>query len=347
MAFQNSDRTNTVNPHSGFCSETKIFHSLRPQISLPPETIPLSVADYVFAHLQASPSTDALIDTTDGRRVSYSEFIHRFKTLAANLHTRLGLSRGDSAYVLSPNSIHIPILFYSLFSLGVTISPSNPACTKTEISRQIHLCKPVVAFAASETADKIPPLRYGTVLLESSEFESMMTDGRTVECSHRVVVHQSDTAAILYSSGTTGLVKGVELTHRNWISVLAGLYALSEAEPGTPPAVALCTVPYFHVYGFGFCVRVLALGGTVVTMGRFDLKRMMRSIGEHRISHVAWTPPIAVALLKDGSGATDGCDLRSLTVVHCGGAPLRRSVISKLKKLLPNVQLAQVSENKI
>lgn len=175
----------------------------------------------------------------------------------------------------------------------------------------------------------------------------MMTDGRTVECSHRVVVHQSDTAAILYSSGTTGLVKGVELTHRNWISVLAGLYALSEAEPGTPPAVALCTVPYFHVYGFGFCVRVLALGGTVVTMGRFDLKRMMRSIGEHRISHVAWTPPIAVALLKDGSGATDGCDLRSLTVVHCGGAPLRRSVISKLKKLLPNVQLAQVSENKI
>ncbi|KAH7515533.1 hypothetical protein FEM48_Zijuj10G0036900 [Ziziphus jujuba var. spinosa] len=238
MASQNSDRTDTIDPNSGFCSETKIFHSLRARISLPPETLPLSVADYVLSNLQASPSTTTLIDAANGRHISYSEFIHRVKTLAADLHTKLGLSWGYSAYILSPNSIQIPILFYSLFTLGVIISPSNPACTKPEISRQIHLCKPVIAFSTSETADKIPPLQYGTVLLDSSEFESMMTND-TVEYSHRVVVRQSDAATILYSSGTTGLVKGVELTHRNWISVLAGLYAIHENEPGTPPTVAV------------------------------------------------------------------------------------------------------------
>lgn len=169
----------------------------------------------------------------------------------------------------------------------------------------------------------------------------MMTNDLTVEF-HRVNVNQSDTATILFSSGTTGLVKGVELTHRNWISVLAGLYAISEA--ATPPAVALCTVPYFHVYGFGYCMRVIALGGTVVTMGmgRFDLKRMMKAIEQHRITQVALSPPIAVAIVRDGSTVTDGYDLRSLEVVQCAGAPLRKSVISKLKKRLPNVRLAQV-----
>ncbi|KAF3431083.1 hypothetical protein FNV43_RR25813 [Rhamnella rubrinervis] len=120
----------------------------------------------------------------------------------------------------------------------------------------------------------------------------------------------------MYSSGTTGLFKGVELTHRNWISVLAGLYAIHEA--ATPPAVALCTVPYFHVYGFGHCMRVIALGGTAVTMGtgRFDLKRMMRGIEQYRVTQVAWSPPIAVAIVRDGSSVTDGYDLRSLEVVQ-------------------------------
>lgn len=345
MASRSSYQTSTVDSKSGFCLETRIFHSLRPRASLPPETSPLSVADYVFSHLQSSPLppiTAALVDATTGHRIFYTEFFHRVKTLAAALRARLGLSRGDSAFVLSSNSLYIPILYYSLLSLGVVISPSNPASTKPEISRQIHLCKPVVAFATSETSHKIPSLRYGTVLLDSPEFESMMTNDLTVEL-HRVDVNQSDTATILYSSGTTGLVKGVELTHRNWISVLAGLYAIHEV--ATPPAVTLCTVPYFHVYGFGCCLRVIALGGTLVTMGtgRFDMKRMMRGIEQHSVTQVAWSPPIAVAIVRDGSSVTDGYDLRSLEVVQCAGAPLRKSVISKLKKRLPNVQLAQAS----
>ncbi|KAH7515532.1 hypothetical protein FEM48_Zijuj10G0036800 [Ziziphus jujuba var. spinosa] len=76
-------------------------------------------------------------------------------------------------------------------------------------------------------------------------------------------------------------------------------------------------------------------------MGRFDLKQMMKTIEEHRISQVAWAPPIVVAIVKDGNRATDGYDLRSLRLVQCGGAPLRKSIISKLKKQLPNVQVAQ------
>ncbi|XP_004310199.1 PREDICTED: 4-coumarate--CoA ligase-like 6 isoform X1 [Fragaria vesca subsp. vesca] len=333
----------TIDPNSGFCSQTKTFHSLRPKAPLPSETIPLSITHYIFSHLQASPpppSTPALLDPSTRRHVLYPDFTRRVKTLAAALHSQLNLSYGHTAFVISPNSLHLPVLFFSLFSLGVTVSPSNPASTTPEISRQIHLSRPVVAFATSAAAHNLPKtLR--VVLLDSLEFESMtMTSSSPPLELPRVRFQQSHTAAILYSSGTTGAVKGVELTHRNWISMLASAYAVRNNPTAAPP-VMLCAVPFFHVYGFGVCMRVLGFGETLAVIpGRFELRATLRAVEEFRISHVAWAPPVLVAVVKLGS-EIEGYDLSSLQVVASGGAPLAKSVIDKLKKRLPNVQVAQ------
>ncbi|CAB4294752.1 unnamed protein product [Prunus armeniaca] len=343
----NNSSSAVIDPKSGFCSTTKTFHSLRPNAPLPPQTTPLSVTHYILSHLQHSPpphSTPALLDAASGLRVLYPEFTRRVQSLAFSLHSQLGLSHGDCAFILSPNSLHVPVLYLSLFSLGVIVSPSNPASSIPDLSSQIRICKPAVAFATSATAHKIPnSLRLGTVLLDSAEFESMMTSPAAAE-PRLVQVSQSDTATILYSSGTTGRVKGVALTHRNWISTLAGVYAVRRAAAASPQAaVALCMVPFFHVYGIAFCLRVLAVGDTLASIsGRFDLEAMMRAIELFRITHVAWAPPVAVAVVKSGDGnETGGYDLSSLQVIACGGAPLAKSVIDKLKKRLPNVQLAQ------
>ncbi|PQP92926.1 4-coumarate--CoA ligase-like 9 [Prunus yedoensis var. nudiflora] len=335
-----------IDPKSGFCSTTKIFHSLRPKAPLPPQNTPLSVTHYFLSHLQHSPpppSTPALLDAATGLRVLYPEFTRRVQSLAFSLQSHLGLSHGDCAFILSPNSLHVPVLYLSLFSLGVIVSPSNPASSIPELSRQIHICKPAVAFATSATAHKIHSLRLGTFLLDSAEFESMMTSPAPAE-PRRVQVSQSDTATILYSSGTTGRVKGVALTHRNWISTLAASYAVRSAASASPQAaVALCTVPFFHSYGIAFCLRVLAMGDTLASIsGRFDLVAMMRAIERFRITHVGWAPPVVVAMVKHGDGnETGGYDLSSLQVIACGGAPLAKSVIDKLKKRLPNIQVAQ------
>ncbi|KAM7487173.1 hypothetical protein LguiB_024657 [Lonicera macranthoides] len=333
----------SIDPNCGFCSQTKIYHSLRPHIPLPPQSSPLSVTDYAFSLLQHSPETTAaLIDADTSLRVPYSQLLLRVQALAASLQHQIGLSKGDAAFILSPNSLNIPILYLSLFSLSVIVSPSNPASTISEISRQIQLCKPVIAFSTSDTAHKLPSLKYRTILLDSAEFDSMMTS--PTANFNRVDVYQSEAAAIMYSSGTTGKVKGVVLTHRNFISMLA--VASSVRPVRSSPAVSLCTVPYFHVYGFIYGVRSVALGISLVTMKRFDLRLMMRGIEEFKVTHLPVAPPVVVAMVNNDD-VTAGNNLSSLEVVLSGGAPLTNAMVERFKKKFHDVSLVQANESQI
>ncbi|KAK3040814.1 hypothetical protein RJ639_029158 [Escallonia herrerae] len=314
--------TSPFDQNSGFCTETKTYHSLRPKAPLPPATTPLPLTYYVFSLLHktttANSARPVLIDATTRHRISAVELESYTKNLASSLHQKFKFSKGDTAFILSSNSAHIPVLYLSLFSLGVIVSPSNPSNSNPEISRQIQLRRPVIAFATSATAHKVRSnsLLHGMVLLDSPEFNSMISQEGEFP---RVEVLQSDPAAILCSSGTTGRVKGVVLTHRNIISAFAGAYALRRAR--VSPAVALCTVPYFHTYGFIYSVKAVALGGVVVSMGRFDLRLMMRAIEEYRVTHVALAPPVIVSMLNN-SGVMEGYDLGSLEVVRSGGSQL-------------------------
>ncbi|KAF9673683.1 hypothetical protein SADUNF_Sadunf10G0049700 [Salix dunnii] len=332
--------TTLIDPKSGFCSKTKTYHSLRPHLQLPPLTSPLSTTEYTFSFLQHSPpppQTTALLDVVTGHRISFPELVHFTENLASSLYNRFRLRKGDTAFIISPNSVHIPILYLSLFSLGVVISPSNPVASEPEILHQTNLSKPVIAFVTSQTAHKIPDTVKKTILLDSPEFESLITSQtrEKVDGLERVGVYQSDPAAILYSSGTTGRVKGVLLTHRNFISMLASSIATRGVKNNKITSVTLCTVPYFHVYGFVYCLRLAAMGDTLASMGRFGLRAMLSAIQEYRVSDVALAPPVVVAMVRN-FGVMDGYDLSSLQTVACGGAPLSKRVLEMFKERFPN-----------
>lgn len=216
------------------------------------------------------------------------------------------------------------------------MSPSNPSSTVSDISRQIELCKPVIAFVTSDANDKIISLFSRTIRLDSFEFESMMT----TRCDEfvRFDVGQNDTAAILYSSGTTGKFKGVELTHQNFISSIAGVQAVRPVRQSL--AVTLCPVPYFHIYGFLYCLRTVAMGESLVSIRKFDLLQMIRAIERFRVTHVAVAPPVIVSMVNNHDW-TDSHDLRSLEVVLSSGAPLSKALFKKFKERFPRVQLPQ------
>lgn len=183
--------------------------------------------------------------------------------------------------------------------------------------------------------------------MDSPEFISMLSL-RSTEISPGVGnpnrVKQSDAAAILYSSGTTGRVKGVLLTHRNFIALLAGLYHLrNHAESSHQPEphpVSLFTLPLFHVFGFFMLIRAFAFGETLVLMEKFDFAGMLKAVEKYRVTYMPVSPPLIVAFVK--SEVTAKYDLSSLMMLGCGGAPLGKEVADRFKDKFPHVEIVQV-----
>ncbi|XP_020202750.1 4-coumarate--CoA ligase-like 9 [Cajanus cajan] len=328
-----------TDPRSGFNRASRTFHSLEPPLLLPPPNATVSAATYAISLRRNSPWPDfttALIDAATGHRISYGELIHRAQTLASNLASVLKLSKNDTALILSPNLLQVPILCFALLSLGVVLSPANPLSTRSDLTRLLHLSKPSIVFAAASAAEKARELGLRVVLLDSPEFDSLIRT-RTDSPSEPARVSQSDVAAILYSSGTTGMVKGVALTHRN-LTALAVEHDAVRAKR-EEPVVYLFTVPFFHVYGFTFTVKAMVTLDTVVVMERFSLRGMLSAVERFGVTHAAVVPSLVVALTKDG--VTDGYSLKSLESVVCGGAPLVKETAHAFNAKFPNVAIIQ------
>ncbi|XP_014508435.1 4-coumarate--CoA ligase-like 9 [Vigna radiata var. radiata] len=327
---------------SGFNPASRTFHSLKSPLLLPPPNAAISAASYVLFLRRNShfpDSSTAVVDSANGHTLSYGELIHRAENLAANLATVLKLSKAHTALVLSPNIIQVPILCFALLSLGVVVSPANPLSTRSEITRLFHLSKPAIVFAVTSNAETTREFHVRTVLLDSPEFDSL-TRTKIQPLSPTASptpVTQSDVAAILYSSGTTGKMKGVMLTHRNLTAVAAGYDTVRTKR--AEPAVYLYTVPYFHVYGFTFSLGAMVLSDTVVIMERFSFRGMLSAAERFRVTHITVVPALVVAMTKDK--VIDGYNLTSLEGIVCGGAPLRKETDEAFKAKFPKVLVMQ------
>lgn len=337
-----------VNPQNGFCSKTKTFHSLRSPAPLPPPTQPYSITDYTLSLLRSttafSPSTtDFLIDSTTGHCLSFADFINQFQSLSASLITKFpSISNNQVALIISPSSIHIPVIYFALLSLGITVSPVNPISTQSELNDLVSLSKPVIAFSTSDVASKLPlSIPLGTIIIDSPQFRSMLQKSRSSFKFSQV--KQSDIAAILYSSGTTGRIKGVELTHRNFMAITSSSHYnkfVRDENENTPHPVSLFPLPLFHVFGFFMMIRAISLGETLVLMKRFDFENMLKAVEKYKVTYMPVSPPLVVAMAK--SDLVSKYDLSSLVLIGCGGAPLGKEVANSFAARFPDVQVVQV-----
>lgn len=205
-----------------------------------------------------------------------------------------------------------------------------------------------LAVVSPDQLPKVVATGISTVLTHHSgewiSVEDLINGGEPMEEGEMPEMRQSDTAALLYSSGTTGASKGVMLTHGNIIAVVA-LLKWSVEVTSSSDDVFLALLPMFHIYGLAFfALGLFAANCTVVTMPRFDLRAMLRAVQRHRVNNIPAVPPVILAMAKDrsaGAGAGAGYDLSSLRRVSSGAAPLGDSVAAAFRRRFPWVEIKQ------
>ena len=285
----------------------------------------LDVTSFVFEHTRERAEATAIVDGPSDRVLSYAEVEAGVRALAAGLAAR-GLGSDDSLGVYMPNLPEYAIAFHGAASAGSRCTTANPLYTAGELAHQLgdaraRLLVTVAPFLdpALEAA-KRAGVEEVFVLGEAPEGAKPFTDllGDPDDAPSPGIDPATDLAVLPYSSGTTGLPKGVMLTHRN---LVANMCQTQERLGLGDGSVLIGVLPFFHIYGQTVIMNLgLRHGAKLVTMPRFDLEQFLDLIEGHRVTHVFVVPPIALALAKHP--AVEGRDLSSIEVVMSGAAPL-------------------------
>ncbi|GLT74414.1 hypothetical protein SLA2020_462150 [Shorea laevis] len=340
-------RNLTIDPRSGFCRSTSIFYSKREPIPLPPNQ---SLDVTTFISSQAHRGKIAFIDAATGRHLTFSELWRAVDSVATYL-SDMGIRKGHVVLLLSPNSIFFPVVCLSVMSLGAIITTTNPLNTPSEIKKQIADSKPVLAFTISQLVPKIAGSNLPIVLLDGQVINNSLRESRIVSTLDQMMkkepsqsrfrerVDQDDTATLLYSSGTTGVSKGVVTSHR---SLIAMVQTVLKRFPQDDRNTFICTVPMFHIYGLAaFATGLLTSGSTIVVLSKFEIHDMFSAIEKYRATYLPLVPPILVAMINGADQIRRKYDLTSLSNILSGGAPLSKEVIEGFLEKYPSVTILQ------
>ncbi|MFT2014899.1 AMP-binding protein [Streptomyces sp. 796.1] len=281
-------------------------------------------AHLVRRHRQQRP--DALAVVAGERALSWRELDARTDALASALLDR-GVRRGERIVVSSPNRAEVLELYLAAGKAGVIVCPVNHTFPAPEVAHVIGNVEPIGVFAEQAVLDRLGDA-FGTgwrVALGSPAYEAMASGPARLLALPR----QDDVYAILHTSATTGLAKGVTVTHRS----ISACYTGMAAELGLGPHdVMVNPCPLFHgsmVIG----LAVLAAGGTLVLEREFAPQRFLADVAAHRATRAFLVPAMVRFALR--TRAFETTDLSSLTDVMFGGAPMPDEVLHEALERFP------------
>lgn len=301
-----------------------IFRGPFPQITIPE----VPVTTFVLKRAKERGDKPALIDGPSGRTITYSELADRIQRVAASLWKR-GFKKRDVFGILSPNLPEYAIAFHAVASLGGITSPINPLYTDQEIAHQLKdagarflvtvpqfLAKATVAAREANVEELFIFDEPTDELAGGTPFSSLLdSDGRFPAVEINPLI---DLVALPYSSGTTGLAKGVMLTHHN---LVANMCQMEGLDYFTENDTLICVLPLFHIYGLVVVLNMgLCQGSTIVTVPRFELELFLKLVQDHGVTLAHLVPPIVLLLSKNP--IVDNYDLSKLQTIFSGAAPL-------------------------
>src|SRR5437667_6649460 len=297
-----------------------IFHGPYPDVTIPD----VSLTDFIFKSANGIQDKPALIDGPTGRTWTYAQLENSVQRTAASL-AQQGFKNGDVLGIFRPNCPEYAIALHAVAMLGGINTTLNPLYTAEEAAHQLKDAGAKLLVTAPKFADKAQEAAQQAKIEElfvfgeaecATPFSSLLESDGDVP---RVEIDpREDLVALPYSSGTTGLPKGVMLTHRN---LIANMRQMDGLEYFHAEDTLLCVLPLFHIYGLVVILNMgLHQGATIVLMPRFDLEQFLSLIQKYRVTLSHIVPPVVLKLAKDPM--IDNYDLSSLKMIFSGAAPL-------------------------
>lgn len=300
-----------------------MFTSPFPDVEIPD----VSIYDDLFADLSADDAARiALIDPATGAETSYGALKAQVDAFAGALAAR-GVGTDTVLGLLCPNVPAFATVFHGILRAGATVTTINSLYTAGEIEKQLRdagaswliTVSPLLG-AAQQAAEAVGIPAERLVVLDGADghpdLRSLLGEGRAApEVSFDPATH---VAVLPYSSGTTGIPKGVMLSHRNLVANVAQCRINIDLK-NTDRVLAV--LPFFHIYGMTVLLNLaLKQRATLVTMPKFDLVQFLTNIQTYGCTYLYIAPPIAVALAKHP--IVDQFDISTVHTVFSGAAPL-------------------------
>ena len=313
------------------------YRSPYPDITVPD----IDLIEQVFSNALKTPDAIAMADGLTGRTISYGQLLEQIRRTAAGLAAR-GIKKGDVVSLWSPNVPEWPVVFFGVVKLGAIVHTSNPVSTPDELAFQLKDGNVKILFTVNALADKAKAAIAETgrsielfTIDDTPGLPSLASLAIDKDPPAVTIDPANDLCVLPYSSGTTGLPKGVMLTHRNVVAQLNQIDAIESVEM---PAL-LGVLPFFHIYGM---VIILMHGfmrcAAIVTMPRFEFEPFLKVLQDWPITSAHIVPPIVVGLGKHP--AVDNYKFPHLKYIFCGAAPLGAELTDAVEKRL-NIKIRQ------
>jgi len=297
------------------------------------------VHDLVLNSCRQFPTKTAIVDTSCNRRFTYAEYGELVET-AARGFVAGGLRPGEVIAIFLPNSWEFCVAYHAATLAGAIPTLLNPTYREREVRYQLENSAAAMLVSDAPNLEGInlsglPELRrvyhVRQQALGSDPFANLLQ--RTSLSLPATERSSSETlAALPYSSGTTGLPKGVMLSHSNLVANVFQLLG-PNGSAMNPEMVSLCFLPLYHIYGLNVVLNpALTLGATLVLIPRFNLPQVLSLICEQQVTMMAVVPPALNALCQ----AAEAGQFPQGHVLHwvkSGAAPLAPELARRFTSL--------------
>ncbi|MFO1026387.1 MAG: long-chain-fatty-acid--CoA ligase [Acetobacteraceae bacterium] len=290
-------------------------------------------------HARERPTSVAL--RFGDRTTTYAELDAHSNQVARALAAQ-GLRQGDRVAYLGKNSDHYFELMFGCAKANMIFVPVNWRLAGPELSGILGDADPRILFAgpgfeAAAAALDIPGLVARLPMAGATGYAAWR-DAQSADPVN-TPVDPADTALILYTSGTTGLPKGVELTHANMIALLASYTGSGVTGMGPGERCIVCLPPY-HVAGTGVGLMGLATGSSITVLEEVNVAQIIETIVRDRISSLLLVP--AVILMVTQHCEANPVDLSSVRNLAYGASPIAEDVLTRAMRVFANARFCQV-----